>query len=304
MAKDLDIRRRIKSVKSTRSITKAMQMVSASKMRKAQEQALKTRNYALKSLEILATISGKITDYPHYLLARPEKKRCLMLLITSNKGLCGSLNANVMRKAFDFVEFMKSNKGVEAEEVDFVTLGKKGRDMLFRAGKKVIADFSDLGESLSVLNIGAITKLIFGEFQTQNYSRIYIAYSHFVSVLSQKPVVKRLLPLDKGILEYLEEVLNKKKEDLQRDSYEYLVEPNPKELLEDLLPRLVEIQIFQSYLEGYASEQSARMVAMKNATEAAGDLIEDLTLTYNKARQAGITQEISEIVGGVEALKK
>ena len=300
MAKGLDIRRRIKSIKSTRSITKAMQMVSASKMRKAQEATLKTRSYAAKSLEILAAVAEKMRDYSHYLLAKPEGKRFLVLVVTSNKGLCGSLNANVTRKVLEFIEKKEG-------EYHFVTLGRKGRDLLLRLGQTVVADFSDISESLSFYNILPLTRYLFDDYRNGKYDRIYIVYSHFVSVLNQKTVARRLLPLGKDILAPLREVMMKAEQNLLEEherGYDYLFEPNPAEVLEELLPRLVEMQLYQSYLESYASEQAARMVAMKNATEAAGDLIEDLTLTYNKARQAGITQEISEIVGGAEALKR
>jgi len=300
MAQGLDIRRRIKSIKSTRSITKAMQMVSASKMRKAQDQALRTRSYAEKALEILAAVSEKIRHYPHYLLSQPEGNESLVLVITSNKGLCGSLNTNVIRRTIEFMEEIGPKQTFR-----FVTLGKKGRDMMTRLSHPVVADFSDIPESLSFTNVVPLMRYIFDDYRLGRYSRVYIAYSHFVSVLNQKPIVKRLLPLGRDLLHSMRELVrNTPVKEVQEWGYEYLFEPNPAEVLEELLPRMVEMQIFQSYLESYASEQSARMVAMKNATEAAGDLIDDLTLTYNKARQASITQEISEIVGGAEALKR
>jgi F-type H+-transporting ATPase subunit gamma len=317
MAKGLDIRRRIKSVKSTRSITKAMQMVAASKMRKAQEQALKTRSYAEKALEILATLSEKVGDYHHYLLDKSDGKRYLILLITANKGLCGALNTNVIRKAIDFMESKKNvtipeekeehiTKDIEKEIFHFTTMGKKGRDSMLRLGKVITADFSDIGDHVSFLDIAPITKQLLDEYKGKKYDRIYIVYTHFVSVLVQKPVIRRVVPLGRDILDSLKSVMTKKQVEhvVSDEEYEYLFEPNPQEVLDELLPRLVEMQIYQAVLEANASEQSARMVAMKNATEAAGDLIDDLTLSFNKMRQSAITQEISEIVGGVEALKK
>lgn len=309
MAKGLEIRRRIKSVKSTRSITKAMQMVAASKMRKAQEVALRTRSYAEKALEILAAVSDKVPNFPHYLLEKREGNRSLVLLITSNKGLCGSLNTNVIRKAIEFMEMTTGETKrdpAQKETFHFVTLGKKGRDTLFRLKKEVKADYSDMGESLSFIDIAPLTKNLLDEYKDGHYDRIYIVYTHFVSVLVQKSVVKRVVPLGKDLLAVLQEIsaANRGQERKVEGQYEYTFEPDPKEVLDELLPRLVEMQIYQSVLEAYASEQSARMIAMKNATEAAGELMDDLTLTYNKTRQAAITQEISEIVGGVEALKK
>ncbi|MFH0820647.1 MAG: ATP synthase F1 subunit gamma [Candidatus Peregrinibacteria bacterium] len=308
MAKGLDIRRRIKSIKSTRSITKAMQMVAASKMRKAQEQALKTRSYAFKSLQILAAISEKLEDYSHYLLTKTKGHRSLVLVITSNKGLCGSLNTNLIRKVIDFTDDMKikyPELNELAEPFHFVTIGKKGRDTLFRLGHKVVADFSDISETQTFLKVVPMIRYLFDKFQMEGYDRIYLAYNHFISVLNQKPIIKRLLPLGSDLLDDLSEVFDRQsKIESSESSYGYVFEPSPAEVLEDLIPRLVEMQAYQSLLESQASEHSARMVAMKNATEAAGDLIDDLTLTFNKARQSSITQEIAEIVGGAEALKK
>lgn len=303
MAKGLDIRRRIKSVKSTRSITKAMQMVAASKMKKAQEAALRTRSYAEKALEMLATVSSKVVSYSHYLLDKNEGNRFLILLITSNKGLCGSLNANVIRKALEFIT-EKEDLGKGKNIFHFVTMGKKGRDTLIRMKQSVVADYSDIGDRMTFLDIAPITRNLLEEYKNNNYQRVYVVYTHFVSVLGQKSVIKRVVPLGKDILDSVREIMNKQETTPIDESYEYTFEPNPKEVLEYLLPRLVEMQVYQAVLEAQASEHSARMVAMKNATEAAGDLIEDLTLTFNKTRQASITQEISEIVGGVEALKK
>ncbi len=301
MAKGLDLRRRIKSIKGTRSITKAMEMVSASKMRKAQDQVLKIKSYSEKALEILAGISEKMPDYPHYLLKKSEGKKYLMLLITSNKGLCGSLNSNAIRKTIEFT-------GGKDGEYSFVTLGKKGRDALFRLGHKVEADFSDVADKPSLLDIAPVSKYLLESYKKGSYDRVYIVYTHFLSVLKQKPVVKRVVPLGKDIMNFLKDVytnkdeVNSGKEGKEAD-YEYIFEPTPSEVLDDILPRFVEMQIYQSVLEASASEHSSRMVAMKNATEAAGELIDLLTLTYNKLRQSSITQEISEIVGGVEALK-
>lgn len=297
MAKGLDIRRRIKSIKSTRSITKAMQMVAASKMRRAQEQALRSRSFAQKALEILAAVSEKITDYSHYLLQKSDGKRFLVVLITSNKGLCGSLNTNAIRKALEFVQ----ERTAEGADFHFITIGKKGRDTLLRFGQKVLADFSDIADSITPLQVLQLTKYLLDEYRMGKFDRVYVVYNHFFSVLNQKPLIKRVVPLGRDLLESLKEIEERYSQDA--GSYDYILEPSPQEVLEELLPRFVEMQIYQSLLEAQASEHSARMVAMKSATEAAGDLIDDLTLTYNKTRQAGITQEIAEIVGAVEALK-
>ena len=309
MAKGLDLRRRIKSIKSTRSITKAMQMVSASKMRKAQEQALRTRAYAVKALEMLAMLSDKVGDYPHYLLKKEEQaSRVLVLLISANKGLCGSLNTNVLRKAVDFSAGQR-REGVAAcppAQIDFITLGKKGRDALLRFGHRIVADYSDLGDDLSLSQIQPITKQLLDEYRAGHYDRVYVVYTHFVSVLKQLPVIKRVVPIGKDILESLAELKLKifSPESIPTESYEYRIEPSPAVVLDELLPRFVEMQIYQAVLESAASEQSARMVAMQNATDAAGELMDQLSLLYNKLRQSSITQEISEIVGGVEAMKE
>lgn len=298
MAKGLDLRRRIKSIKGIRSVTKAMEMVSASKMRKAQDQVLKVKSYSEKALEILASISEKVPNYPHYLLKKGEGNKYLVLLITSNKGLCGSLNSNAIRKTIEFV-------GDKDGEYTFVTLGKKGRDALFRMGYKVEADFSDVADKPSLLDITPVSKYLLESYKKGNYDRVYIVYTHFLSILKQKPVIKRVVPLGKDIMNFLKDVYTGKKDadNAKEVDYEYVFEPTPSEVLDDILPRFVEMQIYQSILEASASEHSSRMVAMKNATEAAGELIDLLTLTYNKLRQSSITQEISEIVGGVEALK-
>lgn len=305
MAKGHDIRRRIRSVKNTRSITKAMQMVAASKMRKAQEQALKTRNYAEKALEILSHISSKQEAFSHYLLQKPKGKRICVVLFTSNKGLCGSLNGNSIRK---LLEYMKDQKNQDSSvSFSFITLGKKGRDMLFRMNQHVIADFSEQGETTNFDALRPLVHTVLEGFKNEEYDAVVLGYTHFVSVLSQKPIIRTLLPLTEHNLEELIDqlstrALTERTTTKTLHSSDYLFEPSAQEVLQELLPKLVEMQVYQAWLEQYASEQSARMVAMKNATESAGELMEDLTLLYNKTRQAVITQEIAEIVGGAAAL--
>lgn len=305
MAKGLDIRRRIRSVKNTKAITKAMEMVAASKMRKAQEAALRSRSYAEKALEILSTVSGLIPqDHPflggHRTTKTEAGKRFLILAITPNKGLCGSLNSNLMRSITTFVT---ENESAPGASFDFVTLGKKGRDALLRMHLGIKSDYSDLGDSVGVRDLGPLAKELLGGFEKGEYDAVYAVYTHFYSVLAQKAVTKRILPLGRDMLDILEMTSKEYQKIEEKAPSEMLFEPSAPEVLSELIPRLTEMQIFQAVLEAQASEQSARMVAMQNATKAAGELIDDLTLTYNKARQAGITQEISEIVGGVEALK-
>lgn len=328
MAKGLDIRRRIRSVKNTKAITKAMEMVAASKMRKAQEAALRSRSYAEKALEILSTVSGLIPENHPFLAghrrAGGEKgKRYLILAISPNKGLCGSLTTNLMRSIATFVQeneaatsdgqramgntSQASRSAPSPQPVasfDFVTLGKRGRDALLRMHYGIASDYSDLGDSVGVSDLGPLAKEVLGGFEQGKYDGVYAVYTHFSSVLVQKAVLKRILPLGRDMADMLALTNKEYHQGTEKEPTEILFEPSPEAVLSQLIPRLTEMQIFQAVLEAQASEQSARMVAMQNATKAAGELIDDLTLTYNKARQAAITQEISEIVGGVEALKQ
>lgn len=300
-----DIKRRIKSIINTQQITRAMEMVAAAKMRKAQEAALRTRAYAKASLEILNNISARTTPEIHPLLQKNESKKICVLLITSDKGLCGGFNANILKKTIGFTK----EKEKENLKIDFVVCGKKGRDFLQRFGFSITAEFLELGDKFGILDITPIAQILINDFSVKIYREIYLIYTDFVTTLTQTPQIKKLLPLAQEELIKLSEIgKNIGLKEIEKKSrvkgYEYIFEPKIDIVLETLLPRLVEMQIYQAVLESNASEHSARMVAMKNATDNAKDIIEDLTLSFNQARQAVITKEISEISAGKAALEQ
>lgn len=302
-----DIRRRIKSINNTQQITRAMQMVAAAKMRKAQEAALRTRAYARRALDLLANLSQKTKRELHPLLVKNEGKKVLLILISTDKGLCGGLNTNILNEAMKFFRTQKA----ENYEVDLLCVGKKSRDFMQRHGFKIIAEFLDFGDKFNLLDMTAVAQIPLKEYIQKKYHKVYLLYTDFLSTISQKPQLRQLLPIEKSELIKLEELgknVEKNESRLigdlpkrQEKVYEYIFEPSTEGLLEILLPRLCQMQIFQAMLESNASEHSARMVAMKNATDAAGDIIGDLRLTFNQARQAAITKEIAEISAGAQS---
>lgn len=299
-----DIRRRIKSITNTKQITRAMQMVAAAKMRKAQEAALRTRLYAKKALSLLSDLSFKTNPALHPLLRKVENKKVLLILVTTDKGLCGGLNANILKKAINFVQEQRKN----AREGEFICVGKKGRDFMQRHGFKIIAEFLNFGDKFNLLDMSAVAQIPLQEYRKKTYSKIYLLYTDFLSTLRHEPRLRQLLPIERKELIKLEELGKntmstffhdrEKKQTQEIKGFEYIFEPSPDSVLEVLLPRLCEMQIYQAVLEANASEHSARMIAMKNATDAAGDIITDLRLTFNQARQAAITREIAEISAG------
>lgn len=289
MATAREIRRRIRSVRNIRQITRALEAVSASKVRRAQDQVLATRPYSLKARELLASVAslaGGETRHP-LLTNRTHVNSAYILIITSDRGLAGAFNTNVARLAFEYA------KGF-GKPVSYVTLGRKGRDFIFRRGGHLVADFSGLPARPSLLDTTGVTRTLTDDFLDGKVDEVYLAYTEFRSLASQKPVIKKLLPL------VTETLLTDTNAHGARPAYEF--EPGPQEILNTLLPRLTELQVYQAVLESIASEHAARMLAMRNATDSASDLISGLTLTYNKARQQGITNELLDISGGAEAL--
>ncbi len=267
-----------------------MEMVSASKMRRAQSATLASRPFAEKSWQVLTYLasqpgSGKLL---HPLLEeRAQVNAILLLLITSDRGLCGAYNVNIIRKALDFMN--KQNKPVK-----LVTIGRRGRDIANRLHKEIIAEFTGLSEKPTILDVGPINNVAVDEFTSGKVDQVYVAYTKFKNVLAQIPTIQQILPIRPA-------------EQPQHDggaAAVYLYEPSPEVILDAVLPRFTEMQIYQMLLESVASEHSARMVAMRNATENAHDLIQDLTLAMNKARQASITKEMLDIAGGVEAQRQ
>jgi F-type H+-transporting ATPase subunit gamma len=285
-------------VKNIAQITRAMQMIAASRMRRAQEQALASRPYAAKAWEILTHLAAQTgnVELLHPLLTQRETVRNVaIILITSDRGLAGAYNGNIIRAT---IRYMERNNRADA---DLVTVGRKGRDFMVRYGRKVVADFTDMPARPTSLETAPIARLAIDGFISNEYDEVYLAYTDFINTLTQTPTVRLLLPIRPGEVgsQVMSEYLSQEQ---TMSSAEYIYEPGPETLLDTLLPRLTELQVYQAILEARASEESARMVAMRNATENANDLIGDLTLTYNKARQDAITKEMLDIAGGAEAL--
>jgi len=289
-----EIRRRIKSVKNIAQVTRAMQMVAASRMRRAQEQALASRPYANKAWEILTHLSEQPSTHP-LLTPRGSVNNVAIILITADKGLAGAYNANIIRNT---IRFMNENK---REEARLITVGRKGRDLMARYGRTIIAEFSDLPDRPGALDIAPIARVAIEGFLTGDFDEVHLAYTRFVNTLQQEPAVRLLLPIQPRSTEG--KVMSRHMTQEQTMSgIEFLYEPNRDTLYDTILPRFTEVQIYQAVLEALASEHSARMVAMRNATSNANELVSDLTLTYNKIRQDAITKEMLDIAGGAEAL--
>lgn len=294
------IRRRIKSITNTKKITKAMEMVAASKMRKAQLATLRTRAYANRAWSLISDLSGKTDSKLHSFLVKKDKvKKVCVVLVASDRGLCGGFNAQIIKKV---AEFSKSliGKGIEME---FLTVGKKSRDFTARHKIKLVADFTNLSSVTRLAEIRAIAKIVIDDFSAGKYDEVYLAYTDFISTISQRPRILKLLPFSRERDLDLGKVSKEKMEEVEEMEHEFIFEPSPDKVLEYMLPKMAEMQIFQAVLESNASEHSARMVAMKNASDSAEDMIFDLTLMYNQVRQSAITKEIMEIVSGKAALE-
>jgi F-type H+-transporting ATPase subunit gamma len=282
------IQRRIKSVRNISQVTRAMEMVAASKMRRAQNSTLASRAYAEKAWQVLRYVASQPgrSKVMHPLLEqRTQVNNIMVILMTGDRGLCGAFNVNILRTTFDFTK--QSGKPTK-----FITIGRRGRDIALRTGKDVIAEFTGLSEKPTILDIGPIAKIAIDEFIAGKVDQVYLAYTDFVNVMVQKPQVKQLLPLETP------------KENSETGGAVYLYEPNPEAILDSILPRFTELQIYQAQLESVASEWAARMVAMRAATDNARELIDSYTLAMNKARQWNITREMLDIVGGAEALRQ
>ena len=314
------IKRRIKSVGSTKKITKAMEMISAVKMRKATEAAVNTRTYATLAWDLLVKLSAVQKENLPLLEVRSVKK-ILIVLITSNRGLCGSFNTNIIKKtAIQLANpknigrqraGRKTLEPAENLEVDVIGVGKKGADFAKKMGHNLIASFSDFSDTPGLVDVLPISRMIIEDYEKKKYDKVVVAYTDFKSAVNQVAKLRQVLPisqfdLEKMIADLGEEVEQKNvhanKQDIAFELDACLFEPNQDDVLKIILPRLVETQIYQAVLESAASEHSARMFAMRNASDAATDMIKELSLIFNKARQAGITQEIAEIAGGAAAL--
>jgi len=289
-----DIKRRIRSVNNIAKVTGALEAVSASKVRRAQAQAEATRDYSRAAMQILTDIASRMDSGSsgHPLLEERETiKHVAVVMLTSDRGLAGPYNSNIVRIARDFERKMEV-------PVQFVTVGRKGRDIVIRRGSNVVAEFSNIPDPPSLLDITPVTRTVVDDFLEGVVDEVYIAYTDYINMLRQEARIIRLLPL-KPATAFGEEEEQMEKSGM---SAVYTFEPDAESILAEIMPRFTELQLFQALLEAKASEHSARMVAMRNATENAEALVDDLTLTYNKARQLAITSEILDIVGGAEAL--
>lgn len=282
-----EIRKRIISVKSTKQITKAMKMVASSKFRKSQARMLELRPYADKMNSVIASLSGVINEGHPLLEVRP-KKRVEIVVFTSDRGLCGAFNTNVMRAAAKLIKEIQS----EGREISINAIGKKGNDLFKRRGLALRKSWTGLSGIILYSNAQKIAKDIIENYINEEFDEVMLIYNEFRSALVQKVSASRLLPLSSMEAE------------TEETGAEFLYEPSQQAIFDMLLPKNIEIQIFRALLESQASEEAARMTAMENATKAADDMIASLTLKYNKARQANITKELMDIVGGVEALKQ
>jgi len=300
MAGTKEIRRRIKSIKNTKKITKAMELVSAAKMRKAVSKTLSSRTYAQYAWLVLNSLTTQASKIKHPLLATREVKKMIALLVTSDRGLCGSYNTQVLKSVIN--ELKNTNPDITWK---FVVVGKKGISALQRLKQEMIGTFSDLPASLSLRQTMPISKLLIEEFKAKDADKIIVVYTDYVSALRQEALIRQLLPLNQESLKDLIDRLSvlRQKETAKPDTHEFLFEPNQKDLLPFIVEKLTHMQVYQMIMESNASEQSSRMAAMKNATDAAGEMIDSLSLVYNKARQSAITQEISEISAGSAAVE-
>ncbi|MBI5732086.1 MAG: ATP synthase F1 subunit gamma [Candidatus Magasanikbacteria bacterium] len=312
------IRRRIKSVNNTKKITKAMELVAAAKMRRAVKAALATRSYALLAREMLTTLSQMKQLVRHPLLQVRAVRNLLLIVVSSNRGLCGGFNSNVYKKV------LEQTKNIEQVAVQrsfgrkivplpdrkinlaAVTIGRKSERIMKKMNIKIVASFNNFSDTPKLAEVLPIAKIIKEEFIKRNFEKVAVIYTDYVSAVKQKSTIKQILPISSVDLEKMLRSLGDRsfeKEEIEDKELWFFFEPNPKKILEEMLPRLLEVQLYQALLESSASEHSARMLVMRNASEASEEMIGDLVFTLNQARQAGITREIAEIAGGAAALE-
>lgn len=283
-----EIRSKITSIKKTQKITSAMEMVAASKMRKTQDRMSASKPYANKIYEVVRHVARSSSEYRHPFMMKREVKRIGMIIVTSDRGLCGALNTNLLRETIKNIRTWRD----EDKEVDLCVIGRKGRAFFKSAGGNVVASIDQLGDTPSVGDLIGVVKVMLDAFYKGEIDALHVVYNQFINTMTQKPIIKQLLPLPIAA------------DDSQSlgHHWDYIYEPDAKELLDGLLSRYIEQQVYQGVVENIACEQAAKMIAMKSATDNAGDLIKEFQLAYNKARQAAITQELAEIVGGAAAL--
>jgi F-type H+-transporting ATPase subunit gamma len=286
MSSAKEIRTKIASIKSTQKITKAMQMVAASKMRRAQERMQATRPYAEKIQNVISHLAHAHPEYHHPFLAEREVRRVGVIIVSTDRGLCGGLNINIFKRV---ITEMKSWH-TDGVEIDLTLIGSKSNAFFKRLGGNVVATSVGLGDAPSIIELIGTVKVMLDAYAEARIDRLYVAYNKFINTMTQTPVLEQLIPVQG-------------REDKELESHwDYIYEPDSKPVMDALMIRYIESLVYQGVVDNLACEQAARMVAMKSATDNAGNLIEELQLVYNKARQAAITQEISEIVGGAAAV--
>ncbi|MCY4046473.1 MAG: F0F1 ATP synthase subunit gamma [Cellvibrionales bacterium] len=281
-----EIRTKISSVKSTQKITSAMEMVAASKMRKAQERMEVGKPYAKRIRAVIGHVANAASEYKHPFMESRDVKRLAIVVISSDRGLCGGLNTNVFKQVVKTMQQAKKD-GID---VELCTIGSKAQAFFGGLGGNIVASVRDIGEQPAVTDIIGAIKVVIDRFESGEIDKVVLASNEYVNTMTQQPTIEQILPLEAD-------------EESQRQfAWDYIYEPDAKELLDGLLLRFLESQVYQAVIENAACEQAARMLAMKNATENAGTIIDDLQMIYNRARQASITQELSEIVGGAAAV--
>jgi F-type H+-transporting ATPase subunit gamma len=283
-----EIRSKIASIKNTQKITRAMEMVAASKMRKTQERMRASKPYANKIYDVVKHIARANSEYRHPFMINREIKRVGLIVVTSDRGLCGGLNTNLLRETIHNLRKW-ANKG---QEIDVCVIGRKGQAFFKRAGGRVIASVDQLGDAPKLQDVIGVVKVMIDAYVDGQIDALHVVYNEFVNTMTQNPTMKQLLPLP----------ISEEDSKSLGHHWDYIYEPDAKELLDDLLFRYIELQTYQAVVENIACEQAAKMIAMKSATDNAGELIKEFQLAYNKARQAAITQELAEIVGGAAAL--
>jgi F-type H+-transporting ATPase subunit gamma len=300
MAGSREIRTKISSVKNTQKITRAMEMVAASKMRKAQERMKKARPYGDKIRNVAAHMSRASSEYKHpFLVERDTVKRIGIIVVTSDKGLCGGLNTNILRLALGKIKEWEG----EGEQIEVCCIGNKSLGFMTRLGANIVSNVVGLGDAPHLEKLIGAVKVILDGYNEDRFDQVYIFYTRFINAMKQEPIMEKLLPLSDAQLQGGEgKESDSKYHEGAAGTWDYIYEPDAKTVIDDVMVRYIEALIYQSLTENIASEQSARMVAMKAASDNAGDVINELTLIYNKTRQASITKELSEIVAGAAAV--
>ena len=299
MSNAKEIKRKIGSIKNTSKITKAMELISTVKMKKAQDLALQKKDFVLEMLKVFTRIEEFLRDFVYF--RKHESKKTLAVVITSNKWLCGGYNVNVMKKVNEYV---KENP---EEELEYITLGKKATAFVARTGNTLLADFSpEFTDNIDPRFVKSVTQLIYDKYLTGEYGKVVVFYNYYVNSIKQVPMARDFLPIDdEWVKKYLLHVIDDEDalKDIEADVTDYIIEPSMEAIAMDVIPMILDMMFYDIILEAKASEHSARMVAMKAAKDNSKKIADMLTLQYNKARQAMITREVSEIVAGVESLK-